>query len=506
MHGHAPVVLTLLMHGAHPDRTDKHGMTPEMIARQNGHSDCADILRQWAHNKDRDLREREAHGSNSIDDQSNKDERGHSYCGSLECFICATRKRIRMKRSIDNAFHILRHSSSSTSAVATPPHSAGSISASNSMQPPSPTDRPLGKYTFYPTNPESAVEDLPTRRPSLPDVLEVPRSASAAHRSRRPSNLLGTSSHRPRSAGSDAEPGVGQRVKGKISLLNIFKRSFEGTPDSHSPSSSALTSTSVSPAPTSTLAMFTVTSRSSETLASSTPDISMTSSTGNQLHQRMLGDALTSTPFPTGLHHVASRDSLHGTHSPLSNDPLAKASASTRPGILRAMHGRSSSSGQSTQGEPIRTASGPTSVRALRFDPASPGVSSSTRRSDSRARHARAESRSPARFVRGRGSANSLRSRSPESPWGMRMESEPEPLQGLGPERGVKGSIKEDESQYGQTVQPQTGMKELQMRLSDMGAKTRRMSVDSRASDLDSQDTIGHRFDCPFSINKPLPD
>ncbi|KAI0069901.1 ankyrin, partial [Panus rudis PR-1116 ss-1] len=34
--GHTSVVMTLLLHGAHPDRADKHGITPEMVARKNG--------------------------------------------------------------------------------------------------------------------------------------------------------------------------------------------------------------------------------------------------------------------------------------------------------------------------------------------------------------------------------------------------------------------------------------------------------------------------------------
>ncbi|KAI1785884.1 ankyrin repeat-containing domain protein, partial [Ganoderma leucocontextum] len=34
--GHEQVVLTLLLHGAHPDRPDKHGVNPETVARQNG--------------------------------------------------------------------------------------------------------------------------------------------------------------------------------------------------------------------------------------------------------------------------------------------------------------------------------------------------------------------------------------------------------------------------------------------------------------------------------------
>ncbi|KAF9244988.1 ankyrin repeat-containing domain protein, partial [Melanogaster broomeanus] len=34
--GHLMVIRTLLSHGALPDRADKHAITPELIARQNG--------------------------------------------------------------------------------------------------------------------------------------------------------------------------------------------------------------------------------------------------------------------------------------------------------------------------------------------------------------------------------------------------------------------------------------------------------------------------------------
>lgn len=501
MHGHMTVVLTLLLHGAHPERTDKHGMTPEMIARQNGFVDCADVLQKWAHNKDKDLRERDAIAAQHIEDHASKES--HAYCGSLDCLECATRKRIRVKRSIDNAFHILRHSSSSNSATVTPPQSAGSISASNSVQPPSPTDRPLGEYTFYNTS-DNAVEELPPRRPSLPQIYEVPRNASTPHRSRRPSNLSGTSSNRPRSAGSDADQSIG-RVKNKISLLNIFKRGND-TPDSNS--SSAVTSASVSPAPASTLGMTALSSRSNDALASSPSESAFPlPSTGNQLHQRFLGEIAPSPLSSSEPRRRYSRESLHAA-------TIDKSSPSTRPGILRAVPGRTSSSGHSGQGDTSRSPSGPPSVRALRFDPASQGVASGTRPSlDSHHRNARAASRSPARPVRGQASVNSLRSRSPGGgSWGMRLESEPEHVGLASPppsareEAQLRDSIEEaDESAYGQPLEPQDGVSELKMRLSDLSVKARRMSTDSRASDLDSQDTVNHLFECPFSINLPPP-
>ncbi|KAG1846422.1 ankyrin repeat-containing domain protein, partial [Suillus subalutaceus] len=41
---HTSVVRTLLIHGTHSDRPDKHGITPEIIARQNDWIEYADIL------------------------------------------------------------------------------------------------------------------------------------------------------------------------------------------------------------------------------------------------------------------------------------------------------------------------------------------------------------------------------------------------------------------------------------------------------------------------------
>jgi len=45
-------------HCTHTDRVDKHGVTPEMPAQENGNASTAEVLRAWVENKDRDLRER----------------------------------------------------------------------------------------------------------------------------------------------------------------------------------------------------------------------------------------------------------------------------------------------------------------------------------------------------------------------------------------------------------------------------------------------------------------
>jgi len=56
--GHVNIVVILLQHGAHPDRADKHGVTPESLARENGHENCAETIRQWIEQKDQDLKNR----------------------------------------------------------------------------------------------------------------------------------------------------------------------------------------------------------------------------------------------------------------------------------------------------------------------------------------------------------------------------------------------------------------------------------------------------------------
>ncbi|KAI0344512.1 hypothetical protein BDW22DRAFT_1343761 [Trametopsis cervina] len=508
IHGHSTVVMTLLLHGAHPDRPDKHGITPEMLARQKGFNDCADVLREWSHNKDKDLREREAVGPHPHYSEDSSTRESHPYCGSLECRECATRKRIRMKRSIDNAIHILRHSPSQGSTMTTPPHS----SASGTMQPPSPaTDspRPLGEYTFYPTN-DSAIDDFPPRRPSLPQVLEVPRASTSSNRSRRPSNM--STSSRPRSAGTDAEPST--RVRGKLSLLNIFKKANEVSSTPESNSSSAVTSASVSPSPGSGLLISRVSGQSSEMLVTANSDVSLASNqSSSRTHHRLFSEGAATrvkqvTESNDSGSHSVVRERLQSSSA--THDGIGTSSPPVRPGILRA-HGRSSSSGQSTpQTDTTRSVSGTqSSLRALRFDSTTSTQSSHSHRAESIKRAARHESRSPSRRLQEQGSVSSLRPGSPRSTsFGLRLESEPEALPAPSilsehPSGGIEEEDEEDEEdeEYGRPVSPQVGM-------SDVEAERhlpKRLSTQSAVSEVDSQDTLHHAFSCPFSINEPPP-
>jgi hypothetical protein len=49
----------LLLHGAHAGRTDQHGVTSdsEMLTRENGKRDTADVLKGWLGNENKDLGE-----------------------------------------------------------------------------------------------------------------------------------------------------------------------------------------------------------------------------------------------------------------------------------------------------------------------------------------------------------------------------------------------------------------------------------------------------------------
>ena len=44
---------------------DKHGITPEMLARENHKGSTADLLKEWVENEDRHLREWETESGNA---------------------------------------------------------------------------------------------------------------------------------------------------------------------------------------------------------------------------------------------------------------------------------------------------------------------------------------------------------------------------------------------------------------------------------------------------------
>ncbi|KAI0656682.1 hypothetical protein C8Q70DRAFT_330007 [Cubamyces menziesii] len=380
--GHEQVVHTLLLHGARPDRADKHGVTPEMLARQNGWTACADLLSQWTHVKDKDLRERELPSSVPVSDYEPA-----SRLESLECKV--TEKKLKVKRSIDNALHMLRPS------LPTPP-SSGHL-PSDGLYTASPP--PITESASADSSPEASfMQDDHPRRPSLPHIFDpAPYSQSRSHNqnhihhhSKSPGRPSFSSSRRPRSAGTDAEPSTpasasaaaaSGRLRGKISLLHMFKKSATGdasstaastpglpaTPDSrdslsgYASSSSAFTSASGSPAP------------------EREPDRSRGSLSQSPLRARasesgLLSSASSSSPYLTTIPSSRSRLASEGSQPP-SHVPGAAADAAFPPLAvelhmklsaerLRARSGSGSSSSGTTEAR-VHLSSPPTSQQQL---------------------------------------------------------------------------------------------------------------------------------------------
>ncbi|KAI0259231.1 hypothetical protein BC834DRAFT_642050 [Gloeopeniophorella convolvens] len=221
--GHTQVVLTLLRHGARPDRADKRGVTPEVLARQNGWLACADAIRDWVANKDRDLVERETLNGGIPPDEpepiTHCRERHGSLCAceGPECMTAHVMRRLGVKRSIENAMLLFR---------------AGSSPQENGV--------PIPDYNWPP--PESLDSPPSSRRPSLQQP-EEPQPRRRPHgRPRRPS-----------SAGNGAERNnhhSSRKLGSKYSLLHIFKKpstealSVHSTPGGVTPEASTGTGTS----------------------------------------------------------------------------------------------------------------------------------------------------------------------------------------------------------------------------------------------------------------------
>ncbi|KAI8975851.1 hypothetical protein BD414DRAFT_170805 [Trametes punicea] len=406
-----------------------------MLARQNGWTRCAELLSQWTHVKDKDLREREL--PNTV---PSSEFEPASRLESLECKV--TEKKLKVKRSIDNALHMLRPT------LLTPPPS-GYLPA-DAMYTASPP--PITESASVDSSPEAMLssESRP-RRPSLPHLFDpAPYTQGHSHgqttstgshhfhhgkSSSRPSF---SSSRRPRSAGTDAEPSASAsvscsagRLRGKISLLHMFKKSSTGdssastpglpaTPDSrdslsgYASSSSALTSASASPAPerevnrsraaSASQTQSPLRTRASESglaspsSASSSPSPYLTTIPSSRSRLASESPMLSSSraaelaaypPLAIELHRKLSAERLRarsgsGSSSsgttearahlspPAALPPQAARSPPTRPGILRPHH-RSTSSGQSLP--PSQSQDGAT--RSLRFDSSASAQSAS---------------------------------------------------------------------------------------------------------------------------------
>lgn len=337
--GNIAIVSLLLLKGGHAGRADKHGVTPEMLARQNGWPECAELLKTWVLNKDKDLRERprrtDSEGSES-------------------------RTRIQVKRSIDNALNMLKASGSnlaeayynaSPSAQHIPLSPSPPASPASSTFPQSAEPKQLGEYTFYPVSPSDDGRapldwDPNARRPSLPHIgpghqtLSPDPPHDTKHQRRR-------HHRRPRSAGNDAEPepmssiaartNQGRRLATKYSFMNLFnnKKGCE------SPQPSALSAS-----------------------------LSQASASNISLHA---GPSSSTTSLPRQRHRMGSDAARQGSQSILSSTlPPSPPQSPTRPPVplavdlhnalahnTRGQHTRDrSASGSSSKPVPIPSNSG----------------------------------------------------------------------------------------------------------------------------------------------------
>ena len=323
--------MILLQHGAHPDRADKHGVTPEALARESSHDNCAETVRKWIEQKDQDLKNRAEYlydgPSSSTTDSS-------------------SRKHLHVKRSIDNALSLFRTHSSTPLILTPPPGHSPNTSPSNS---------PVNEYNLS-LDPSTTGDDdhQKPRRPSLPLQYSNPPP---------PKPSTGTSLRRPRSAGNGAEGrtegptqqqrnlGAG-RTSSKYSLRNLLRKQSQVSlveSDPQSRPSLSISPNSVDKRPRKT----SIDSPVGETAPS-------------RFKSRLGSDAADRPLMAAELHNQLALEDL-------SNESAVDASPSNSPaptGILRG-HSRSSSVSK-------RPGS-----RALRFDSSSSAPGLFTRRTSS---------------------------------------------------------------------------------------------------------------------------
>ena len=443
----------------------------------------------------------------------------------IECKI--RQQKLRMKSSIDNALSILK------APLPTSPPSAGMLphEAVYTTSPPA----IAGSASLESSPATSTGHEFPqdwSRRPSLPQIFDTPPHPAHSHSmstgqtqgpshhsvksSGRPSF---SSSRRPRSAGTDADTSASStpgRLRGKLSLLSMFKKaagesvsssaSSPGVATPESRDSLAMTSSSPSPSPVperergdgsqrrarsrgasahsplrtraSEMAPLCSTSGLSPPALSTVPSNRSRLGSGSEsespypplaveLHRKLSmerlrsrsGSGSSSTQNPT-----ASTPGERGAQSPSpqpstlpQSQPLSHRSPAPRSGILRP-HGRSASSGQSTLQRPDGlVAEG--STRSLRFDPSSTGTS---------AVHPK---RSGLNLdLKVSGSISSLRGEnlvpgSPRSPWSTSSQSrlrerERDPSVDATNHRHRNYTIMDDEDEegYGEVISPRIGL------------------------------------------------
>jgi hypothetical protein len=205
--------MLLLLHGAHANKADKHGITPENLARQNGWIECADLLKEWILNKDKDLREREEFVVADDKDGVKRRNRLGSF-GDEPSFT--SRHRLHVKHSIDTALNMLKSSSSNLSEL---------YRGSHTPTPPTSPTKPLGDFASQIANFNG--ERSSSRRPSLPHIGHPDVSARP-----RNSYVQLVNPHQSNSTGEDGEDtnpsqsksGSARKIGSKVSLLNLFRK------------------------------------------------------------------------------------------------------------------------------------------------------------------------------------------------------------------------------------------------------------------------------------------
>ncbi|KAG1716102.1 hypothetical protein ID866_1074 [Astraeus odoratus] len=335
--GHLTVVRTLLAHGAIPDRADKHGITPERIARENGWIECADLLAGCVAS----MREKERFVKGDLTPDSDNVGKDRGTQCAFEHLESSLRKRLNFKRSVDQALNTLKSG-----------NGAAEIEAKSDLLHPNLSQQDQAGEPYSATCP---VETGSDRRPSLPHIDRDP-----APRTPYPSR-----SRRPRSAGTGAEVPPPRKLHSKLSLLTLFRKSnVEG---SGSSATSASEQVARSP-PSSSPIPFTASPASGPIGLPVSPrnfPVSLSSSprdTPYVDHQRRRMESNTSAPgvkaYPpqhadlqgvfassSPRHRSASGESASSDQSEgRTSDGLAATSsgASVRPGILL-MHNRTSS-------------------------------------------------------------------------------------------------------------------------------------------------------------------
>lgn len=266
--GHAHIVSLLLSHGANPDATEKHGLTPEDLAREAGHVNVVTVFRLWKQDQHATDNHSEAGGYNQYLGNelysSPPSASGSGYSGgklassaaSIHSVASTTGRKLLSKPSLDS----ISNKGKRLAKAASNPNLAGLLPLSSSSHPsnnagPSSSHSPPYALASSFAQPQVALRQNPSkalakyiqnhpnaplihhvvnldksRRPSLPSVFE-----KAAHPSQSIKSALGLNSHsnssrlgsRGTSASSqDHDPyhlARPRRSSSKTSLTGLFK-------------------------------------------------------------------------------------------------------------------------------------------------------------------------------------------------------------------------------------------------------------------------------------------